>query len=266
LKARAAVLVWAAATVFAAVGATVPGAAATAGVRAPNIPAPGGPSPDVATGTSTATSTNWSGYASTGTTFSGVKGTWTQPASTCPSATRQYAAFWVGIDGYSSDSVEQTGTDSDCDGVNKPSYYAWYEMYPSPSKEITSVPIAPGNVITAKVVSSGTSFTLTLINDTTGKSFTTTKTLSGAAESSAEWIAEAPSSCVASRCRVLPLADFGSVKFTASEARAGGAFAPINSSSWSDTAITMAKGSTTEATPSSLASGGAAFSVAWDHT
>jgi len=29
-----------------------------------------------------------------------------------------------------SDSVEQTGTDSDCDG-GSPGYYGWYEMYPA---------------------------------------------------------------------------------------------------------------------------------------
>ena len=44
-----------------------------------------------------------------------------------------YAAFWVGLDGYTSKSVEQLGTDSDCTNVNSPSYYAWYEMYPAAS-------------------------------------------------------------------------------------------------------------------------------------
>ena len=41
-----------------------------------------------------------------------------------------YSSFWVGIDGYSSSSVEQLGTDSDCAG-NTPDYYAWWEMYPA---------------------------------------------------------------------------------------------------------------------------------------
>jgi len=64
-------------------------------------------------------STNWSGYAATGANgaFSSVSASWTEPAATCTSnrrRTAQYAAFWVGLDGYSSGSVEQTGTDSDC--------------------------------------------------------------------------------------------------------------------------------------------------------
>ncbi len=63
-----------------------------------------------------AASTNWSGYAAyqSGTTFTDVKATWTQPSVTCPKRGTQYASFWVGLDGYNSNSVEQIGTDSDC--------------------------------------------------------------------------------------------------------------------------------------------------------
>src|ERR1700761_8860067 len=77
------------------------------------------------------TSTNWSGYVLTGGSgaFSSVSSSWTEPAATCSSGT-QYAAFWVGLDGYNSDSVEQTGSDSDCSG-GTPDYYGWYEMYPA---------------------------------------------------------------------------------------------------------------------------------------
>src|SRR5262245_28473695 len=59
------------------------------------------------------TSTNWSGYAATGSAFTTVSATWVQPAGSCTSATR-YSSFWVGLDGYASNSVEQTGTDTDC--------------------------------------------------------------------------------------------------------------------------------------------------------
>ena len=71
-----------------------------------------------------AESTNWSGYAVTG-----ANGAFKQrvrqldPADRDlqrqPARSDQYAAFWVGLDGYSSDSVEQTGTDSDCDGRHR---------------------------------------------------------------------------------------------------------------------------------------------------
>jgi hypothetical protein len=161
-------------------------------------------------GDGTSTSTNWSGYAVTGTSFTSAKGSWTQPTATCTTSGDKYAAFWVGLDGYSSTTVEQTGTDSDCDGKS-PSYYAWYEFYPNPSYEITSVPIKPGDQISASVTYSGSEFTITLENVTTGKSFTKSARVSGAKRSSAEWITEAP--CCTSGGGILPLSDFGTVLF-----------------------------------------------------
>ena len=68
-------------------------------------------------------STNWSGYAATGR-FTSVSATWTEPAGHCTSATR-YASFWVGLDGFNSNTVEQTGSDVDCSG-GSPVYYSWY--------------------------------------------------------------------------------------------------------------------------------------------
>src|SRR5437879_336113 len=74
------------------------------------------------------TSSNWSGYATTGNTYYDVRGSWTQPAVSCSADETAYASFWLGIDGYTTYTVEQIGTDADC--VNgTPTYYAWYEMY-----------------------------------------------------------------------------------------------------------------------------------------
>src|SRR5262249_16810121 len=85
------------------------------------------------------TSSNWSGYAdqtNLNTPQNGavtaVSGSWVVPSVVAGSSRSSYSSFWVGIDGYSSNSVEQIGTDSDViNGV--PTYYAWYEMYPNPS-------------------------------------------------------------------------------------------------------------------------------------
>jgi hypothetical protein len=163
------------------------------------------------------TSTNWSGYADTGGTFTKAHATWKQPAATCPSTQHQYSSFWVGIDGYSSNSVEQLGTDSDCNGVNHPVYYAWYEMFPAGSVRLSSStnPVHVGDTMSAAVTVAGTKFTLSLADKTAGWSFKIVKSSSTAKKSSAEWIAEAPSSCSGGSCSVLPLADFGTVKFTA---------------------------------------------------
>jgi hypothetical protein len=163
----------------------------------------------VENGDSTSTSTNWSGYAVLGTSFTAAYASWVVPPATCSSGD-QYAAFWVGIDGYTSTTVEQTGTDSDCVGKN-PSYYAWYEFYPNPSFEISGLTITPGDHMTAEVTYSGTEFTVTIKDDTTGKAFRKSSTVSGAQRSSAEWIAEAP--CCTARGGILPLSDFGTVLF-----------------------------------------------------
>src|ERR1700761_1678583 len=74
-----------------------------------------------------AESTNWSGYAATTGTYTSVSASWTEPAGTCTSGD-QWSSFWVGLDGYNSNSVEQTGSDVDCSGAT-PTYYAWYEIY-----------------------------------------------------------------------------------------------------------------------------------------
>ena len=81
-----------------------------------------------------AESTNWSGYAGTTGTYTSVSASWTQPAGIC-SRGDQYAAFWVGLDGYTSSTVEQTGSEVDCVGRTA-QYYAWYEMYPGPVGEL----------------------------------------------------------------------------------------------------------------------------------
>jgi len=168
------------------------------------------------------TSTNWSGYAVTGASGSvtSAVGSWTVPAATPGTSrtTTYYAAFWVGIDGFSSSTVEQTGTISQITG-STPTYYAWYEFYPSPMYQITSVPINPGDQMLATVTYTGQSrsffgrtastFSVTITDETTSKSFTTTATVSGAARSSAEWVAEAPSS----NRGVLPLTNFGTAQY-----------------------------------------------------
>jgi Peptidase A4 family len=70
----------------------------------------------------------------------------------CSSQT-QYASFWVGIDGYSTGTVEQIGTDSDCSN-GSPSYYAWYEFYPK-YPYIIPIQIKVGDIISAEVSYSG---------------------------------------------------------------------------------------------------------------
>lgn len=212
-------------------------------------------------------STNWGGYAVSGSPFTDATGTWVQPTATCTSRSDQYASFWVGIDGYSSDSVEQLGTDSDCVGTT-PSYYAWWEMYPKNSVELSTrtYPVKPGDTLTADVHVSGTSFTLSL-KSSEGWTFTTTQTGSGLSQSSAEWIAESPEIC-SNRCTLAQLADFGTMGFTnAQAALSGGADQPISAftASGGPHNITCVTSSGTVRDSSSALTGGNAFTITWKH-
>ena len=197
----------------------------------------------------TTTSDNWSGYAATGSTYTSVSTTFTQPAVNC-SKGDGYSSFWVGLDGYSSDSVEQTGTEADCSG-GQAEYSAWYEMYPAYPVTYNNV-VEPGDVITETVSYASNTYTLTLTDSTEGWSKKTTKKESGLSRSSAEVIAEAPYSG-----GVLPLDDFGTVNF--SNSTVNGA----SLSSTNPTGINMVSDSgVPEATISSLSGG--AFSITWN--
>jgi Peptidase A4 family len=175
-------------------------------------------------------SINWSGYAiaaSPGPVTS-VVGSWTVPAVT-GGAGSTYSAQWVGIDGYTSPTVEQIGTESDVtNGVAN--YYAWYEMYP---RGYVTLPLTvhAGDVISAGVSYGSGGFTLTLTDSTSGKpTFSTTQTMSNADLSSAEWIVEAPSN----NRGPLPLANFGTTSFSGAQATIAGTTGAIDSFSGSN--------------------------------
>ena len=199
-------------------------------------------------------STNWSGYAAAGGTYTSVSASWVQPAGTCTSAA-SYSSFWVGLDGYSSGSVEQIGTDTDC-ASGTPRYYGWYETYPNPGYELGET-VEAGDTITASVVYQGSNeFQLNLADETQGWTETTTQSVPGAARSSAEVIIEAPSAVGGG---VLPLADFGTVHMTNSlvDGSAIGSHSPVQ------IYMTNSAGATLD-TVSSL-SAGEDFSATWVH-
>ena len=186
-------------------------------VRSGGSVRPGGPFGHLIRPTSTHSSTknqvsseNWSGFAAAGGTYTSVSASWVEPTGACTSG-NQYSSFWVGLDGYSSTTVEQTGSEFDCSG-GTPQYYSWYEMYPAYPVNFTNT-VRPGDHFTGSVTYTGSNrFTLNLADTTQGWSHTITQTLSGAARSSAEVIAEAP--CCTNSGGILPLADFGTVNFT----------------------------------------------------
>jgi len=199
-------------------------------------------------------SSNWSGYAATGSDgeFTSVSASWVQPTVTCGSKTT-YSSYWVGLDGYSNSALEQTGTEADCIG-RRAEYGAWWEVLPA-SETDYSVTVEPGDSLTASVVDNGNgTFTMTLTDSTEGWSKSTTADgSSGYEDSSAEVIAEATEV----NGSIAKLSDFGTVNFT-------GATADGNTlSSYSPNEIVMAGNSDIKAQPGTLSGGD--FSDTWEN-
>lgn len=196
------------------------------------------------------TSTNWSGYAIDGSGATHVIGTWTQSAVACAPGETSWSSPWVGIDGDTSGTVEQTGTDGDCNnGVS--TYYAWYEMYPKSLVELP-MPVHPGDSFTGEVTyNANSTFTLKLTDNTTGAIYSTSQVARKASRSSVEWIVEGPSSGL--------LSDFGPVPFTSTAANISGASGSVATAS----TITMVNRAGAVRAKPPLPSGGPG--VTWYH-
>jgi hypothetical protein len=228
------------------------------------------------------TSANWAGYADTArVSLREVSAEWVQPRATCNRPYATYSAFWVGLGGFehTSHAIEQVGTEADCAGPGRSTTYAWYELVPSPSVKLR-LPVRPGNLLKARVITHGRQDTLSLVNLSTGHRFRKSVRMTSPDESSAEWIAEAPSACVtASECQPLPLSDFGTVSFSHAEATTTrGHAGTITDPAFSATELTLSPGgpvigpmpvaaaSSGEATPSAPTQSGGAFSVTYEQT
>jgi hypothetical protein len=199
------------------------------------------------------TSTNWSGYAIDGAGATQVSGTWKEPAVTCAAGENSWSSPWVGIDGDTSTTVEQIGTDSDCQS-GKAVYYAWYEMYPKSLVQL-SMAVHPGDSFTGMVSYAGSSFTLKLTDNTTNASFTTIQSSRKAQRNSVEWIMEGPSNGLVS--------DFGSLPFSAASAMIGGQSGGLSSFTGAQSITMVNNAGVVRAQPSGVSSNG--FGVTWEH-
>ncbi|MCX3063165.1 G1 family endopeptidase [Streptomyces sp. GXMU-J5] len=130
----------------------------------------------------------WGGYVAQGS-FGRITGSWTEPHVTCNTYNDLFAP-WVGIDGYGSQTVEQTGVQTDCSS-GTPVLSAWYEMYPA-QPVYWNDPVSEGDSMTGTVVSNGGgSYTLTLTDNTKGWTERTSQYLY-AQNVSAEAVIESP--------------------------------------------------------------------------
>jgi hypothetical protein len=207
--------------------------------------------------TGTDVSSNWSGYAAQGGTYSAVSGTWTVPQF-APSSPAGADATWVGIGGVNTRDLIQAGTQQTVSGNGSTQYQAWVETLPQASHPVP-LTINPGDSVSVSITQvpqSQNQWQISFANNTTGQTFQVTENYASSM-SSAEWIEEAPS---AARGRQLPLDQFGSVAFSQGSAVKNGQSVSIADSGAQP--ITMvARGSGQTAHPSTLGTDGASFTV-----
>jgi Peptidase A4 family len=206
-------------------------------------------------------SDSWAGYvAQSPSIFTSVTTTYVQPKVTCP-AGGSGVYFWVGLDGYTDNTIEQDGTGAYCGGTDDTQvfYFAWWCMYPS---EIQYFPgrryLHAGDKVKATVTYSAGDYTLTVKNLTAGKSNAVVEACTaeqGCARSSAEWIVENPEAD--------GLADFGTANFSGAKAATTGSSEPI--SDFTYTVIDMVDSDDNYlAQAGNLNTKGNKFGVTWD--
>jgi hypothetical protein len=213
------------------------------------------------------TGTVWSGYVAFGTTFTDVTGTWTEPHADCSglkNRTKTMSAFWVGLDGNTSNTVEQAGTQANCNGSTG-SHFAWFEFYPAKFTELDpqTYPVSEGDTITVDVSQSGGTVTITVTSSNSGwpgalNQFVTSSPAGKDQFNSAEWIAESLST---------KLTNFGTVAFSGTTATASGHTGGPADAAWMTDKLTMVNHGGQNATPkdcvSDLGGDGKSFSVVW---
>jgi hypothetical protein len=212
-------------------------------------------------------SLNWSGFAVTSSKkFTYAQSRFVEPTLTCTGDhANEWSSNWVGFDGFSTATVEQTGTAAHCGGPSNttPVYKAWYEMYPAGSVNVFTV--SPGDTINTSVSFANGKFTLTIADITSGKSATHTAKCASCKRASAEWIVERPELCTsATNCFITHLANFGTTSLSA-KVRVAGVSAAQGIPNFRNYNITMVA-SQTDSTPldtvGKVASN--AFPVTWD--
>jgi hypothetical protein len=210
-----------------------------------------------------AISPHWSGYVDQGGgNYTEVQSTYIQPTVACTVA-NSWTTFWVGMDGWSNGSVEQSGTMAYCTSAGRaPQYYAWWEMYPSNAIQYMTIAIHPGDKIHAQVNYSAGQYNLGVSDLSDGQSYSkpTNCTYSaGCQNSSAEWIIERAGSYGTNPVTYFPLGDYGTMTLNGDDAAVnGGAAEPVNNNP--NYQVNMVEGSSnTLATTSPLGVNGDSF-------
>jgi hypothetical protein len=208
---------------------------------------------------------NWAGYELSGETFTAASATWVVPTANCAGTQTTYADQWVGIDGVASPTIEQLGTQSNCnDGVA--TYDAWYELSGNATLDAggevpDSGTVAAGDTVHAAVAAVAGSWTLVLTDVTQGWTapFTIDNPVPTPLQTSAEFIIEDPTLSLTNTRD--PLTDFGAITMT--NASVSSTTSAGSLGSFPRSVITMTNGVNPLATTGALSRGGHDFTVTW---
>lgn len=143
---------------------------------------------------------NWSGYVSKGN-FAMVQGDFIQPTINNSNPSYTHESTWVGLGGYNSGKLVQTGTAMNTYAGGK-YYYAWYEYLsatnPNPEIRFTSITVNPGDKIHTycSFQQANNKFNAYIANNTNGTSQSVLVNISASEyfdSTTAEFINEKPS-------------------------------------------------------------------------
>jgi len=149
-------------------------------------------------------SPNWTGYVVRGGPYVQVSASW-RVANGSSSGPWQGSAQWIGIGGWNTGPLLQTGTELQAstntyacgflllDRCSRPTtqFYAWIEDYPAPSNVI--FPVAVGDTIQADISKApGQGWVVNIYDLNNRRQKNEFEPTFGADQSSAEWIVEAP--------------------------------------------------------------------------
>ncbi len=229
-----------------------------------------------AAGQPSAAAHRWAGYVLTAknVSFTDVSGSWTVPTVKCaPGAPPSLSTVWVGLGGYQpkSNVLDQVGTDANCNRQGHATYYGWFELLPDVAHPVDNR-VAPGDAMYGAVSIVNTNLVELTLHDITRHWTFSRNIQEGLPDlASAEWIVEAPYSCLRFSCRQAPLANFGSISITGISVTGSGRSGTLVTVGWLRTPLTLAScGSKSGsrraaiALPQEVSKDGTRFVIVWN--
>jgi hypothetical protein len=183
----------------------------------------GGTRPNAAGGVSSSTfsSTNWTGYETTGATYLDAEANFKVPTGT--TSTTSADSHWVGIGQGSSTThpLVQAGSQS-MSNAGTMTYNLWYEVYPQNPSEISVETAQPGDLVYIEIVFTTNRESERVVNQTRGFDHTYIQSYSASPDDTAEFISERP--CNTSNNTLYRLLPYTTMIFTGADWSTGSGF------------------------------------------